>query len=102
MAKLQGPCVSDVNFHFVQRWNHAHNCKEEFGLWPTEESSNDMPYPTEVVSVTKGKSKAQIQRTLRKMKANLPKSSLIANVSSFDSTDGEASIFYQVTYWIHF
>jgi cardiolipin synthase len=67
-AEVQGPCVTDVQHNFVQRWNEASERHVADGNWGCD-GADELPWPIPVsvpvpVVARHGDSTAQIQRML--------------------------------------
>ena len=63
--EIRGPCTTDVQHNFVQRWNGASLRSARDGAWPDPEATTDLEFPRSLAAPA-GDVEAQITRTMRR------------------------------------
>ncbi|HEX4533998.1 MAG TPA: phospholipase D family protein [Rhizomicrobium sp.] len=91
-CELRGPCASDVQHNFVQRWNEASERTREDGVWPDLKSQTQLEFP-KAPSPAAGKSRVQIQRTVHA--GMFTDGTAAPDAAPFDIAKGESSVFEQ-------
>lgn len=90
--ELAGPCATDVHHNFVQRWNEASEARLANGTWPDLQSCDDLSFPSRL-SVVRGSTKAQVQRTVRAGHYTNP--GIVHGHDPFDIAKGETTVLQQ-------
>ena len=91
-CELAGPCTTDVQHNFVQRWNEASERNSTDGSWPANAQHALLAFPT-ALSATRGDVSMQLSRTIRRDQYFDGTAAVGAN--PFDIQTGEKSAFEQ-------